>query len=101
MPKQGAGGGCRVTGKILGVDGSPLAGAIVTIRSERGGVWEGAVYSRLSTRVAVGKQGELDALLPPSSAVGVYMISFANSTYRVWVPDSSSADLAELIKRGN
>ncbi|MBK6906340.1 MAG: hypothetical protein IPH08_04225 [Rhodocyclaceae bacterium] len=74
-----------------------MTGTFVSIRSERGGVWAGAVYSRLSIRAEVGKQGEVSFLLPPSSAVGEYMVSFANSTYRITVPEAETADLARLI----
>lgn len=102
MPKQETPRGdlCAVTGKILSVSGSPLANVIVTVKSEKGGVYGGAVYARLSERIRTSRLGEIEILLPPSSAVGVYTVSFLNSQYQIQVPEADRADLAELIRMG-
>lgn len=88
--------GCRVTGTIV------ASGGQIEISCENGGLFGGAVYGTQPIPLtADGTKltgGKIDVLLPPSSAVGRYILRVGRRLFRFRVPDAESADLNELIE---
>lgn len=90
--------GCKVSGYYRQPDGPPPADAQITFRPEKGGLYAGTMYSGDAIRVKPQSDGRFEVVLPPSSALGLYTVTFGKITVKIEVPEKSKADFASLIR---
>lgn len=89
--------GCRVHGFYRLADGTPMQEPI-TVTPGRPGVWRGVLYDETPIIVTPDAGGRYEAVLPPSSALGDYVVSAGKQRLTIRVPDDvATAALAALL----
>lgn len=102
MPKQTNEGlrvhrGVRVWGIRLYGDGSPCRESFTVTPGYAGAVYNGIIYSGRPIEVTPDSDGRFEVWLPPSSALGRYVVRMGDYTFRAAVPDDAQAVLLDEI----
>lgn len=88
---------CRVSGRLVGPDGTPLA-SHATVQASRRGMWNGAMVMNGVIRVSIDQTtGKFAVELIPSEVVGTYTLRVDRERFTFDVPRVPAADFADLL----
>lgn len=94
-PSRTGSEGCLVRGTIVASAGH------IELRCEDGGVFGGTIYGTaplsLTPDGSPVRGGQFEVRLPPSSAVGRYILRVGRKIFRFRVPDAPEANLNDLL----